>query len=295
MRESVQKKRMNYAAKARRRRVRRVIYPILGLALVCVLGWLLWLNNETNQQIAATEQRMARQAKKQSVLIARLNKERKAREASENTAIRDLIYRRTAEQQLETPPTLDGAKCNYLQTHNDPSQPDVLVNKSHCLTPLGFEPMTVVYQNARLQPVAADAYRQMQSAMQQTGLQLTATSTYRSYADQAATYRYWLTQEPRAEVDLVSAYPGYSEHQTGLVADVASGACALHCFGDTPEYAWMQAHAYEYGFIERYPAGKEAVTGYVHEPWHWRYIGVEDAGAMHTRAISTLETYWNID
>ena len=92
-----------------------------------------------------------------------------------------------------------------------------------------------------------------------------------------------------------SAVPGHSEHETGLAIDVSGsdGKCAAtDCFGDTMEAKWLAEHAAEYGFIIRYPKGKESITGYKYEPWHLRYVGVQIASEIAEQA-STLEEYYN--
>ncbi len=89
------------------------------------------------------------------------------------------------------------------------------------------------------------------------------------------------------------ARPGYSEHQTGLAADVsrADGACELKaCFSQTAEGQWLATRAWDYGFILRYPEGKEMATGYEYEPWHIRYVGVELARAVRDSG-QTLEEF----
>ena len=99
------------------------------------------------------------------------------------------------------------------------------------------------------------------------------------------------------EADQQSARPGYSEHQTGFAADVGpvSQNCALQqCFGDTPEGKWLAANAYKYGFIIRYAADDQDITGYEAEPWHIRYVGTELSTQMHTTGIKTLEQFFNV-
>ena len=76
--------------------------------------------------------------------------------------------------------------------------------------------------------------------------------------------------------------------------DVAANGCVLDCFGATSQYQWLQAHAAEYGFIQRYYAGYEAITGYSAEEWHYRYVGVDVATDMKNKGIMTLEEYYGI-
>ena len=106
------------------------------------------------------------------------------------------------------------------------------------------------------------------------------TSGYRDYARQAEVYA---ESEPGK-----AQQPGASEHQTGLAFDVTvenSGG-----FENTPQYAWLMAHAHEYGFIQRYPANKAEETGISYEPWHYRYVGVEAAKKMRETS-ETLEAF----
>lgn len=88
-----------------------------------------------------------------------------------------------------------------------------------------------------------------------------------------------------------SAPPGQSEHQTGLCFDVAS---LWRTFADTEEGIWLAEHCAEYGFIIRFPAGKEAITGYMYEPWHIRYVGKEVAEAIMAEPGLTLEEYLGV-
>lgn len=90
--------------------------------------------------------------------------------------------------------------------------------------------------------------------------------------------------------DTYSARAGFSEHQTGLALDINVASLSAH-FEETPEYAWLAEHCWEYGFILRFPQGKEALTGYLFEPWHYRYVGPETARLCHEQNW-TLEEYW---
>ena len=98
------------------------------------------------------------------------------------------------------------------------------------------------------------------------------------YVYQKQLYDGYVAQMGQDEADKISARPGTSEHQTGLAFDVTlpSGECFLEtCLGAMPEGEWIAANAYKYGWIVRYPEGKEDITGYSYEPWHLRYVGIE--------------------
>ena len=106
------------------------------------------------------------------------------------------------------------------------------------------------------------------------------TSGYRSYERQAEVYA---ESEPG-----LAQEPGASEHQTGLSFDVTTETS--EGFESTPQYAWLQQHAHEYGFIQRYPANKSDETGISYEPWHYRYVGVQAATQIWQQGI-TLEAF----
>lgn len=206
-----------------------------------------------------------------------------------------------------TPPTqLDGFnKQQYSLT--DPTSIWVIVNKTHPLKPLNYTPPDLVYPNVPLRvpgnqsmqvrQVTATALETMFTAAKTQGLQFMLASGYRSYTYQVGLYNGYVQSEGQAVADTQSARPGYSEHQTGLAADVepTSRNCELEqCFGTTPEGKWLVANAYKYGFIIRYPQGLENVTGYEYEPWHVRYVGITLAAEMHRVDILTLEQFFNV-
>jgi D-alanyl-D-alanine carboxypeptidase len=192
--------------------------------------------------------------------------------------------------------TIDATVCNRSAVHADPSSIDVVVNKKHCVSPLTYQPADLVtVHGATLSVKAADSFSELYSAAAAAGQHISVTSSFRSYNDQVATYRHWVAQSGAEGADTYSARPGYSEHQTGLVVDVAAGGCVLDCFGSTSQYEWMQANAARYGFIQRYYAGYDAITGYKAEEWHYRYVGTDVAQAMQKQNIKTLEEYWDIE
>jgi D-alanyl-D-alanine carboxypeptidase len=145
---------------------------------------------------------------------------------------------------------------------------------------------------------AAPSFKAMSDAATADGESFYLTSSYRSYSDQVSTYAYWVNTSGTAGADTYSARPGYSEHQTGLAFDVAASVggtnYVLSDFARTSQYQWLQAHAADYGFIQRYYAGSESITGYEAEEWHYRYVGVTVAKDMQAKGIKTLEQYWGI-
>ena len=123
------------------------------------------------------------------------------------------------------------------------------------------------------------------------GLNIYLSSGYRSYSYQQGIYNNYVSWYGKATADTFSACAGHSEHQTGLAIDVNS---IDDSFAGTPEAIWLENHAHEFGFIIRYPKGKENITGYKYEPWHIRYLGVEKATDVYNSGL-TLEEYLGID
>jgi D-alanyl-D-alanine carboxypeptidase len=145
---------------------------------------------------------------------------------------------------------------------------------------------------------AAKALEQMaKAATSEVRLSLKIASAYRSYGNQASAYSSEVESYGQAVADKESARPGYSEHQTGWAADLApaSGNCSVQvCFANTPEAKWLAANAYRFGFVLRYPNGKTSITGYVYEPWHFRYVGKNLAAEMRAKNVQTLEEFFSL-
>lgn len=129
-----------------------------------------------------------------------------------------------------------------------------------------------------------------------TGRTLVIASSYRSYSLQSNIFYNYVANYGFTKANTFSARPGYSEHQTGLAFDLNGSNSATwiqSSFQYTKEYTWLRANAHKYGFILRYPKGKTSITGYIFEPWHYRYVGTTIATAIWNRGI-TLEEYFNL-
>jgi len=144
---------------------------------------------------------------------------------------------------------------------------------------------------------ARAAFNEMAAEAALSGFKLTAFSTYRSFDYQTELYERYVNRDGKEAADRYSARPGYSEHQTGLAFDIGEVNFEKHwassTFGDTEAGKWVALHAHKYGFIMRYPLGKEDITGYMHESWHYRYVGPEIAEEIFNKKI-TLEEYLEI-
>lgn len=171
----------------------------------------------------------------------------------------------------------------------------VLVNKRRPLNPKTHVPGDLrATSGIYLRDPAADAWDRMRGDASAQGVALTAISGYRSYSTQSSLYNGYVNQYGQAQADLISARPGYSEHQTGLTVDVGNpnGACALQaCFETTPAGRWIANNGWKYGFIIRYPKGHTATTGYAYEPWHLRYVGTKTSTSLHNSGYVTYEGY----
>lgn len=173
----------------------------------------------------------------------------------------------------------------------------VVVNKSRPLQPLSFAPTDLVDagNGQQMRQEAAAALQEMLQAATADGMNLQPLSGYRSYQTQQTVYQREVETYGQAVADTQSARPGHSEHQTGLSMDLGGSGCGIEdCFGDTAEGKWVAAHAHTFGFIIRYPEGKDAITGYRYEPWHIRYVGKELAAEMHRTSIQTLEEFFDL-
>lgn len=174
----------------------------------------------------------------------------------------------------------------------------MLVNK-HFQLEKDFKPDNLVtidekYTNGEEQKgvgVAVKSFISMYEAAKREGLTLVINSSYRSYDDQEALceeYRRWYGDN---YVNRYVAYPGYSEHQTGLAFDI--GSATSNVFANSEEYVWIKDNAYKYGFIYRFPQKGQTITGFRHEPWHYRYVGVEAAKYIYENNM-TLEEYYAV-
>jgi zinc D-Ala-D-Ala carboxypeptidase len=155
----------------------------------------------------------------------------------------------------------------------------VLVDKNH---PIGdYEPQDLVvlksanYDNTagiQLREIAAVALEEMAVAARKDGVKLNVSSAYRSRSYQANLYDRYVKSMGQEATDRVSARPGYSQHQLGLIVDFYPVA---NSFAKSPEGIWVKANASKFGWSLSYPEGLENLTGYSWESWHYRYVGRE--------------------
>lgn len=181
----------------------------------------------------------------------------------------------------------------------------VIVNKLRPMNPAEFAPQLVPVSTENedgaevVRPELDAALTEMDAAMRAAiGEGTFVTSSYRSYALQAQYYQNAIDKYGQQAADTTSARPGHSEHQTGLAIDLQSTSrqCRLdHCFGETEAGRWIAEHAWEFGFVVRYPQGADAVTGYAWEPWHLRFVGTDVTTAMREEGVDTLEEFFGLE
>lgn len=179
----------------------------------------------------------------------------------------------------------------------EPGKLDVICNKyyqlSSSFTPENLVNVTSGYfvndgKEYKLTQNALDAFVKMADAAKKEDLKIKIISGYRTYAYQENLYNKYKANNGQAAADRFSARPGHSEHETGLAIDINDVSQA---FENTREFVWLQDNAHLYGYILRYPDGNEATTGYMYEPWHYRYLGVELAKKVHDSGLTYDEYY----
>lgn len=166
----------------------------------------------------------------------------------------------------------------------------VLVNKYHKLSknyePSDLETISSKYGTGKLRTEAKQAFEKMCEDAKKDNISIYSGSAYRSYDYQLNLYNRYVAVDGITKTDTYSARAGYSEHQTGLAIDIMNSKWEYIEETDN-EYTWLINNSYKYGFILRYPSDKEKITGYMYEPWHYRYLGVK----LATEIINLNLTY----
>ena len=164
--------------------------------------------------------------------------------------------------------------CTYVD--------DILIANKSISLPEDYDPGML--------PETAEAFKELQDAAAELGLNIYQGSGYRSYQYQITCYNSLVAAYGEEYANHISAKPGHSEHQTGYTVDCNT---INETFINTPEGQWLDKHCHEYGFIIRYPEGKEDITGYDYECWHIRYVGVDVATEIYEQGL-TLEEYLDV-
>lgn len=159
----------------------------------------------------------------------------------------------------------------------------LIANKTYSL-PKDYDP-------GKINDDALKAFEEMRKDASDDKITLWIQSGYRSYKTQEEIYNNYVKQSGKEKAETFSARPGHSEHQTGYAMDLN---IIDSSFEGTKEAIWIEKNCYKYGFIIRYPKGKESITGYKYEPWHLRYLGKDIAKKVYSSGL-TLEEYLGID
>ncbi len=204
----------------------------------------------------------------------------------------------SSEQKAETteqPETKDVELVNgYIKGQQPATEPTyvngvLIVNKKN--------PLPADYDKGE-DPTAKAAFDKMATAAKAEGIELVAFSGYRSYEYQTSLYDRYVAKDSKDAADRYSARPGYSEHQSGLAFDIGEkGREDLWLtseFGETKAGQWLVNNAHKYGFILRYPEGKEDITGFMYESWHFRYLEGDLAKKVYEAGV-TLEEYLGLE
>ena len=194
---------------------------------------------------------------------------------------------------LEVPP-------NYLGSVTVDVEKDMTlayVNKTFSL-PASYIPPNLkritgfsTYGNQLLRADVLPYLDKLFTAAKGAGFNLAIPSAYRSYAYQIETFYFWVEQFDYQTALQGSARPGHSEHQLGTTVDISLESLKFETFSSSAAAPWVAKNAFKYGFVVSYPFGKEQITGYISEPWHIRWVGVDLATKLYKRGI-TLEEYF---
>ncbi|MDN7246568.1 M15 family metallopeptidase [Planococcus shenhongbingii] len=285
--------------------IKWTIIGVLALLLIAAASWLYahdWdaeratraVNPSENQQTKVPETQPAKPEEKSG------KPEDKAEDPAKpevSTAPPEEAPAKTAPEKPKTEKPAAGEKTDatqYPDTLALPKEPTVinnilLANKQHPL-PETYAPGEVKEARTAFEAMRADALK--------AGIDLTAFSTYRDFARQKVLYAGYVAKDGQEAADRYSARPGFSEHQTGLAFDIGESGQEQHwasaSFGATKGGEWLMKNAHKYGFILRYPKGAEKITGYMHESWHYRFVGQKAATEIYSKGI-TLEEYLGVN
>lgn len=257
---------------------------VLTIIAIIMVGLVVW--------VAMNDWDVKKSFKKFEVLIGASKEEpEEVIEVEDMTDLEEPTQTETPDEPVEREVNLDNG--GYIEGQQLPVNPTyiknvLIVNKKYPL-PSTFAPGEDKEARAAYEELAAQAVVD--------GFKLKAFSTYRSFEYQTDLYARYVDRDGIEEADRYSARPGYSEHQTGLAFDIGEVNFEQHwassSFGDTEAAKWLAQNAHRFGFVMRYPLGKEEITGYMHESWHYRYVGIEIATEIFERQI-TIEEYLDI-
>ncbi|MGM9567685.1 MAG: D-alanyl-D-alanine carboxypeptidase family protein [Clostridia bacterium] len=171
-----------------------------------------------------------------------------------------------------------------------------VINRSYPI-PAGFIAGTgqlVTVEGKQMETKAGEALQQMVADLRATGMNIIIQSGYRTDADQEYLYNRQINRQGGNELKAatISAVPLTSEHQAGLAVDLSTDGTLEESFAYTDQGKWLKANCANYGYILRYPSGKETVTGIISEPWHFRYVGDPATAQKIMASGKCMEEYY---
>ncbi|MGI8383732.1 D-alanyl-D-alanine carboxypeptidase family protein [Robertmurraya sp. P23] len=285
--------------------MRKYLLSIAGITLLlsgCDFSKIPYLNNNQKEEKTQTDE----QKDNEPIVDQENNGQSDSTEGDAGESIQD-------QESIPEGPTLEAIFFNDVkevdgkQVIQNPLNVLALVNKMFAL-PESYNPTDLVKPNVSfsfgdqtiekslMRQEAAIALEKMFAEAKASGIELYAVSGYRSYDRQQILFDAEVKKSGEEMAAQVVAVPGNSEHQSGLAMDISAKSANLgltESFGETNEGKWLAANAHKYGFILRYPKGKETITGYQYEPWHFRFVGVDAAQTIFEKNI-TLEEYFDI-
>ena len=178
---------------------------------------------------------------------------------------------------------------------SNPHDLTIIVNKyNHVNKDFVPKNLVALFDNggAKMVDVAANAYKEFINAAKKDGITLKSTTAYRSYSFQSYLYNNYVKEDGVKKADTYSARPGSSEHQLGLAVDLTDPYVSGKRLSDE-DYKWVLNNSYKYGFIVRYTESGVPITGYMEEPWHIRYLGVDLATKVYESGL-TYEEYYDL-
>lgn len=200
---------------------------------------------------------------------------------------------------------LDYNFYEHIIIQTNPQTLNTLINKYYRLED-DFTPSNLIYINDGYTSTSDPAYKYRKHQMSQIvyddfvtlrekcrekGISFYVVSGYRSTAAQEKSYHHMANTFSEAEADKTCSRPGHSEHTLGLACDVALDTYSFENIVNHPDYQWFSQIIADYGFIIRYPEGKDSLTGYSYEPWHLRYLG-KDLAKKVTESKLTYDEYY---
>jgi D-alanyl-D-alanine carboxypeptidase len=206
------------------------------------------------------------------------------------------------------PPPSGPPACRYddlLTFHRDLASWRISLLDTIYMLPSSYAPGDLVDSSAAglnrgyaIRAILLDDLSAMVRDARAAGASLAVVSGYRSHAQQASTFQYWVDVAGYDAALRTSARAGHSEHQLGTTLDfTTAGGASPWEYADwaaTREGAWMAANAWRYGFVMSYPRGSFAQTCYDYEPWHYRYVGRDLAARIQSSGLTPRQVLWTL-